>query len=306
MIEEHIVQVIFSFVALFIDVAILIVAMASKYLRSGNHDKLFMNLLASYSVFSALTCIGILCRIDLRDYVCLVVAVSVLALAFLTLDRMLVIKLPYRYHRLNSNIVYIEIATCWIIPTVYYVISTKIFTGSKLKTRALILIFIPLGGIGILIVSNMIVFLEAFRQLQKIMKTSVRPNNMKSETSTSNSTVTDNSAGISKSDGHKDSKDIAVINNEKVGRQQPPIMSMSKLRREMKLLYSCFQMVLLFAVTWLPLTVYLLVNMKTGRMPGRTYLLRVLVYVNAILTPLIYIYHSKKIKRHVRKKFLGK
>ena len=284
--KPPVIEACLSAIGAFVDSSIVGLVIIDKQAQKLNNNLLFINLLSSYSVFNITVFISFLVQIDIIDYAALAVIVSVLALCIITIDRVITIKLPFRYKSQRTWMICLEIATCWIVPVLYYIVQWTL-VGPKLEYRALMLICVPIAGATVLLIANSLLFVVGRTQLKKILKTTGHITDKRarfiSHTSQNSSLFSTKVHSTVSDDSLRYSKVIA------------------KLKKELQLMYSCFEMVILFSVSWLPMSLYLLFTMESlhGMMPGYTYLLRLPVYLNAIITPLVYILRCRKLRRAI-------
>ena len=290
-----------------VDLLIIGLVIIEQQAQTLNNNLLLVNLLSSYWAFNVMVFISSIAKIDIIDYSTLVVIVSVLALCTITIDRVITIKFPFRYKSQQSWMICLEVAMCWICPALYYVVQISL-VGPKLEYRATMLVSVPIAGAAVLLVANSLTFVVARSQYEKIIKTTVkvvqkRPrcrSNASEECTRNNNNNNNNNSNNYEScscsadccstvsgDALKDSKDVA------------------KLKSEIQLVYSCFELVILFSVSWLPMSLYLLFTMRSlhGMMPGYTYLLRMPIYLNAIITPLVYILRCRKLRKAIYRRW---
>ena len=276
-----------SIIGLTVNFATLGLTLFHKKLRESNADILFLNLIASYSVFSGLTCIGIMAKVNLKEYAAVTVLVSIIALSSLSLDRMMVIKFPFRYITWPKWIVILEIAVCWIFPGIFY---ATIKPSLDMHTKCLLLGIIPLSGALLLTVSNTFVFITARRHLKEILKTAGHLH------------IENSDDGLSEKVSESPANNTSVRSSD-VKKVKETIKYAFTLKREVKLVYSCFEIVILFSSTCLPLSFHQLYQQSQSHtgMPGKTYVLRGMVYLNTIFTPIVYIYHNTTMRREMKK-----
>ena len=250
-------------VSFVVNATVLTVLIRYKTLRSNTTNKLLINLLACYSLCDVITCIGCVTHMETWQFSVATAVASVLALTMLTIDRMLVIALPYRYENLPKRVPYLLIVITWLIPSLYYVLS-KVFNKQR-KNTMYVLSVVVIGCIS-LVATNTIVFLNARKQLKKICKTSVctAPKSCDSDTKTT----------------------------------PRPVFC----KKQAKLAESCFGVVIIYVVCWFPLLMEkFLVSMDMREVSRAVFVTtRGFVFASSIITPAFYAWHNRNIKRQLK------
>ena len=277
-----------SGIGTFVNILIIGLGIIDRRAQTVNNNLLFINLLSSYAIFNTLAFTGLLVQVDLIDYSALAITVSILALCILTVDRVITIRLPYRYKSQHTCLICLQVAMCWTIPASYYGLQMSL-VGHDLQYRAAMLIFVPIAGSILLLVANSLIFVVAHRQLKDILRTTAHLSNQY-RPNIQNLDFKENMP-IYGSETHFK----LFCDTER------KVKDAAKLKREVHMVYSCFEMVILFSVTWLPLSLYLLITMEShhGKMTGYSFLLRVPVFLNSIVTPFVYILRNRSLKRAI-------
>ena len=171
-IKGYIAILVLSTLGTLVNGSVIGILLSSSVLRRNRAIQLFINLLASYFVFNLLTIFGVsIERVKVHDYIVALKLVATLSLVVLTIDRMLAIKFPFRYHLLPSWSTILMSALCWIIPIAFTVVAKTVLEKSSLnQARSSKIVFVFIAGIIFLVISNLIIFREARAQQKKIRR----------------------------------------------------------------------------------------------------------------------------------------
>ena len=261
-----------SSVGLIENLLFIIVIITDRKLRRIVANKFFLNVTIWCFLFD---CVGVVrSGVDLKevhiiDVLITTVVASALAITSLTLDRMLAIKFPYRYQALPPWPSYLAIFLCWVMPLSYLVASFVIGDYAKKFTRNCIFVSTSIVTIISLLFSNIIIFIEAQKQLSKICKTQIHVFQIDDDPTSLSSNST----------------------------SSPSRCHQKRVRREAHLAYCCFGVVIIYCVLWLPITIEFLVSGMTDHPSD---VMRVLAYMNPVLMPAFYAWYNRNVRNSIR------
>ena len=272
----------FAGLALVVDFLLVLLMLSDRRLRDAKHEHFVINLIMTYIVMNCFVYIATVDKIDMRFYIAPGIAISVFALTILVGDRLMAMIFPYKYSELPKVSSFAIIVVSWLVPIAYGVVDVKVFDISS-RTRYLICILTPLIGIPILFLPSLCITVAGNRQLK----------NMLTKVSTPSSNGSASSRGTVRTTPHETPSNgsLRKYKNSFVVR----ISSTKEFKKEVKLVYAVFVLVIIFTFTWVPLGIYCLAKLNEDPMYHIPFMKEMLV-LNAIGTPLTYLGHSKKMK----------